>query len=657
MEMQTGELTGQDKVDRIRQIYAQLKIRFTDFREAQDRGYRYVVGDQISREMRKKLKEQKRPAIVWNLIQPVATAIAGYLLTNKTRLKAVPVRQGDEQKSDLHTTLVSDFAIGTEGYEEIAKAALDAAIAKVGWVNQYWSTKDNPEGEWKCESVDPYMVMWDDSGRRVNQTDWRYMTVSAFYSAEEILNMYAPFISPEDAQALMAEAEKAEGIRRRPGMPVSWIQRIWRSALDYMGQKRELTATDDYGDPANGIYRVIEFHDRRATSQVHEFAPGIQSKIEQEALFITAVVPYLLKDRVLFESPYPIQNRGFQVKPIFALDYHRDLLQSQSLLDSLLDPQDSFNQRRMSWLEWIMDAVNPDYTMPEGAVDPSNETEWMSKERGVLKRYKPIGGMKPEREQPLAQAANLESFAREDQSLIQQISGVSPNLMGFSETAKETGVLYAQRVKVGMIMLQPYMNHVERAMRAIFSYADRGLQIYMTFPRKVRLLNNESDPSWLQLNMPSMMGVQNDITQGEYDFVVDTAKLGSTAKQAQFQEMLELMKVIPPQLMYWPEVFELWDSPSAQKFKKYAEMVLGMQLSQVVNQQQMQNAQSALQLTMGLGQLGGGGMGQMGAPGQGGGNGQKQIGSGKKKSRKLKITKRDDTGRVSEVTEETGEQD
>jgi hypothetical protein len=636
--VQTPETEGRDTVQKIQGVWMMLRDTFNDLRNQQIRSYNYVIGDQISKELRKKLTEAKRPALVYNLLIPLIVYIAGMLAQNKTRMKAVPVRMGDEESAGLHTVLVSDYAIGDEGYFEISKAALDAAIAKVGFVNQYWSTRKNPEGSWICEAFDPLMVMWDPDGRRSDQEDWRYLTVSAMYTAEEIIQVYEKYLTPEQRKKILDEAERIEGYPRKQLKPLGWWKRLWTSAQQFLGKERHLDMglTNDFVDSRNGIYRVIEFHDKRMVTRSYAYSPltraseeiPSESRMDEGAklatlnkvgpdggpafpmgqildktnteMWMTVVVPWLMPDMPIFEIPYPIQNRGFQLKPIFCYDFHVDRIKTASIIDSLLDPQDSYNQRRMSMLEWIMDAVHPDYMVPADSIAPENEAAWTSKDRGVLKKYTPVGNMRPEKENPLPQGAQLEVFAAEDRDIVQMTSGITPNLQGFKETNRETGVLFAQRVQAGIVMLGYFMGQIERAMKGIFNYADSGMQKFLTLPRAIRLLDESSgDPYWLQLNMPTILGVMNDVSQGEYDFKPDQTQIGATAKQMKFVEAMEFVKTVPPQLVDWTQLFDLWDSPVSKKMKQFAQQMMG----QMVQQQQIEaaaNLAGSVQTSLGV---------------------------------------------------------
>jgi hypothetical protein len=610
--MADKEKDDSTKISEMISLWSALNDRFDRFRREQIKDFDYITGDQISRKMRDDLTKAMRPALVYNLLQPIVVYVGGTLRANRSVMRAYPMREGDENRADMHTTLVSDWAMGQcNGYEELAKASTDAIIGKVGWTNNFWTTRERPDGEWITESFDPFMIMWDPDARKTDQTDWRYYMLSGYYTIDQILACFD--LDRETAEEVrqtgeMLEADlKGESARSFLSRAVGAIDQWWsmkRGRLE--SGKRHLS---DMADVRSGLYRVIEFHERRYKDHrwfyssmtrgkipfpddfddrapkerdswikmAKVIAPGGREVVLKRAeLWVTSGVPALMPDKLLVQQPYPVQGRGFQHKPIFCYPFHPDLTRTNSIIDALIDPSDSFNQRRMTGLEALMDAVSPNYLALTNSIGPAELLNWQTKQRHTVKFYKnPIA--KPTREEPPAGLfAQLDAFAREDEQIIDKVSGVNPNLMGRQQSSGESGILYARRVAEGLKMLSMILSQSTITQQLIFNYCDRSLQEYMTLPRKIRLLSKSGDPNWLSLNWHDVQGVHNDITEGEYDFRPDIAQATATMKQLKFIEALEFIKVIPSQLVYYPELFSLWDSPAAGRMKQYCEEKMGL---------------------------------------------------------------------------------
>jgi hypothetical protein len=262
-----------NRVMKVQAIYERMRQQWNVFRSQALKGFEYVVGNQIDDDIREQLRKENRPALVYNLVQPKIVTIAGLLESNKMYMRAIPVGDGDNQTADIHTRLVSDWGMrNCNGIKEITKAAMDAAIGKIGWINNYWSTKEDIQGQWFTESYDPFMVMFDADARRQDQRDWRYLTVTGFYTADEIISIYAEYLDEGTIAEISEADERISGVKKGE-VPISWIERVWSGVTDFFTRATITKKTtnyeggviNDFVDTRTGRYRVIEFHDRRTT--------------------------------------------------------------------------------------------------------------------------------------------------------------------------------------------------------------------------------------------------------------------------------------------------------------------------------------------------------------------------------------------------------
>jgi hypothetical protein len=631
--------SDKQKVEKIVSIWDSLDTRWKSFYQEVIRNFEYLCDNQIIPEIRAQLKADERPELVFNFLLALVNYIAGVIATNKFKMRAIPIRMGDEQKAELHTVLNEWAMQNCDGDYEIARAAVMACIAKIGWTNNYWDASAPNGGRWVTKSYDPFMIRFDPDTKNEDLSDCRYMAVSGYYSAEEIIAIYdLDKINPTKAKKIRDNATKLEGSYPKETKPKGWLNAVFGGAADWWNSGKEQTSwyqqdslIDNYCDARMGIYRVVEFHDRRKYSKKYAYNPQTRQPEEvghdvmndaskmkdyedehkdwfifddvKNELWITAVCPRLLDDDVLLEVPYPIQDKGFQFKPIFWHSFHPDLTRSRGILDNLISSQDYFNQRMMSFLEAVMRGVNPDWLVDDQAISEENLVEWQSKKRGRILKHKGMGkDNKPERLHPMGEVLNsLQGSAEMIFDLQPKLSGVSPNQMGFKESSKESGVLYNQRVQAGLTALGQAFAHIQRSMSQIYDYCDRGLQIFLTTPRAVRILGeppkgmegvvmnqDQQDMYWLQVNQELLDGVLNDVSQGEYDFKPDLTQLGQTAKQAKFMEGMELLKSIPPkfQEVLAPLVVGIWDNPIAVEASRRMNQVLEAEVGMRLEDQQ-----------------------------------------------------------------------
>ena len=604
------------KVNKIVATWDTLDTRWRTFYTEAVRNFEFLVDEQISPTAKKILKDEGRPELVFNFLLSLVNYISGVIATNKFRMKATPIRIGDEKGAELHTVLVDWAMNGCDGDYEIAKASVMAAIAKIGWLNNYWDASAPGGGKWVTKSYDPMMVRMDPDTKYEDLSDCRYIAVSGFYSAEEIINIFGlDKKDPDKAKKIRDNAKKLEGTGQKDDKPKGWLDKIFNGAADWWsGDKKayseygSLSYVDNYADLRSGIYRVIEFHDRRRyprtfkydaetrqTSEIDKETASDKTKMDElkasnpmvfisdetvDELWVTAVCPRLLEDDILLEQPYAVQDRGFQFKPIFWYSYHPDITRTRGILDNVISTQQYFNQRMMTYLEAVMRGVNPDWTMEEGAIAPQDMGGWQSKKHGKMKIYQK-SHTKPEREHPMPEVlTSLSNAAEMALDLRKDLTGISPNSLGMMESAKESGVLFNQRVQTGMTMLAHAFGHIQRTMSQSYMYCDRNLQEFLTMPRAVRLLgepvegmegvemdSTTRDAYWLKINYQTLDGVLNDVTQGEYDFQPDLTQLGATAKQAKFAQTLDVINMLPPEMkmVMIPRWIKYSDLPEAQE--------------------------------------------------------------------------------------------
>ncbi len=647
------------KVSKLSSIWLAMQQRWQPWREQAIKNYEYVIGNQLSRDVRKRLADQHRPAMVFNLMLPLQVYIAGTLSTNKTAMKAVPKRSGDEVGVEMANVLVSDWWMANcDGYDEIARAGIDASICGLGYINNRYDFTEDAEGMGITEAADPLMIMPDPDAPIHKPKKWRYYTVSGYYGAEEIIGIYSQSLDPATKALIRERAKTLEGSYQELGKPQGWMRRVWNGTMDWLGVKSNIEGNaykTDFIDAANGLYRVIEFHDKRSSMKRMFYDPVSRQQFElketintptpateagtpplkggemlqadtEEANYKaqypsgqivetekieywkTAAAPGLLPEQLLFEKPYEekVQGKGWQHTVVVGYDFHWDATRVTGIQNALIDPSDSYNQRRMTMLELLMDKVNPPTEAPEGSISPEHLAEWQSKERGAIRFYKVVQGLKPERKEPDSSAlGGLAAFAEEDRDLVQKITGVSPNMMSFKESSNESGVLVNARINQGMVMLNYFFSHLQKATRSTFNFNYGLIQEYLTTPRALRILGEPPEDSniqgmiggegeagayWLQVNWPTLDGVLNDVREGQYDFTTDTAQIGQTQKQMKFYEAMEFVKTVPPEFVQWSELFNLWDSPVSKKMGAFASAIMKMKMGQMSAQAQVQQS-------------------------------------------------------------------
>ena len=75
--------------------------------------------------------------------------------------------------------------------------------------------------------------------------------------------------------------------------------------------------------------------------------------------------------------------------------------------------------------------------------------------------------------------------------------------------------------------------------------------------------------------MQTIQGVINDVSQGEFDFIVDSNQVGETAKQMQRAEILDLLQIMPHELVPWDKLLKLFDFADVDEWVQYVGAMMG----------------------------------------------------------------------------------
>jgi hypothetical protein len=622
------------RVDQLLAAWRDLRAHWQEEIDRAQKSFDFAAGRILTEKVKKLLNEEKRPKFEFNLVLQFVLFVAGKIKRDTRKFKAVPTTTGDEELAQVHTLLNQYSMQVTNGADELAKAATEAAICGRGYVSIYHSFQDNEEGDPCIQRIDPLLFLRDPDAHRIDQKDWRYCAYSPMLSADEIISLHKKYLSPEVIDEIKKKARELEDHYRNKTKPVSWWQRIGNVITGRANRKddSDISLLNDIMDTKTGLYRTIEWHDKRTDELEFIYSPitrqaveipmdklGDDLWIEQtmqsvpaamripisvERIWMSVAVPALLPDRMIVEMPHPVQGSGYQFKEIKCYDFHLDETQLQGIVDALKAPTEFYNQLMMSGTQLMLDELNPTIDYPTGSIPVNELQNWKSKERGLLRGYiAQANGMKPEARKMDAGVFQMIRVLMEETADMQDNKfGMGLNARGLQESAGESGVLFNARTEQTEVMLSHLFDNLVRAQREIFRYTDRSNQMFMSLERMIRINQDDSDPVWLQINQRTLEGVKNDVTQGKFDFYPDIASLGETQRKEAVNTLgqaVQLFSYDPiTQGMIGAEVLRNLDVPAGKKLADFVESRLGvaqMKEQQAALMEQQQFNQSAQQ--------------------------------------------------------------
>jgi hypothetical protein len=560
----------------------------------------------------KKLTKEQRPKFVYNYLLPIVLQLMGNFVNNQSKIEAQPRTLGDVKMSNIMSDII-DYAHYTANdlFGEMNKAYANAIIGRVGWIVQDWRFDKDPEGMVDIQSYDPFRLMWDNvyTDRKLSKCKW--IIERAWYTPEEICNIYA--LEKSDLyEEIMAKAKLFLGTdSQRTEKIITYMERVFGASFNYQGKRQgydsvtAITGTTlynnaQYYDTMKGLFKVIEFHERRSEKiksiydhynnkwfdvskaidlskdgkkfnndklqRIREVYgnPIVRDNVVNQ-LYVTAACPGM--NIVLNESAYPIQNGNFKYTPIFCFDFGQDSLDWKSYIDHIIDPIMKLIRRENTIETYLLRATNGGYTAEESAFTSKTGADL---KEGFLQNK--IGGLKivadgklgAVRENTLPKLpAGLAEDSERSKQMIKEITGITGNSMGQAQTGRENARLFQQRVAQTDIMQSFIQDKAIMQLVTIGENTKDNLIKYLGKERAFRITNDETDPYWLQLNGDAIQklfldkngdvtrqeSVQGTLSAGKYDITLSKAPFGDAAKDKEFQATMiiaqELGKLNP----------------------------------------------------------------------------------------------------------------
>jgi hypothetical protein len=616
-----------------------------------------------------KLEKEKRPTFIYNLLLPVLLRLSGSFKDNLSRVEAQPRTPDDFGMAKIMTDLLdySHYTANDVGHE-MAMAFIFACIGRVGWITNEWSYVDDPEGMNYIYVNNPFSIMWDGGFTRRDLKTTRALIKRGWFSPEEIVNNFCQN-DPEMRDEVLEKAKMFLGKDGKTDKLLKLYERTFGATLTYQGENQGYDSMTnllngllynnyEYYDAARGSFKVIECHERRLEQQYTLYDPqqnklwditkiiegnkqgynndklqllrqqyigkGIDPVIKDEPIeliYQVDVCPSL--NMKLYDASYPVQNGLFKDTPVFCFDFGVESIEHKSYVDLLCDLVSDFNLTQNTYRTLLMKMTHGETWYEEDALSPGHEEEFLDNRLGkkVPVANGAIAGNKIKRVDPSAPPQGLIQNETILQNLLPMLTGQYANAYGDKVSANEPGVLFAQRVQQSDKMLAHVLSNTHEQLKIIAKNTKDLFKKYLTPDRMIKIVGDESDPYWLQINSDSVMKLKYDkegnpigeemilgsISKCDYNIVLSQAPFGDFAKQQEFDRInflydklgkLDLGYIDPAILVkasgskYTPEILSRIRQRDQQKALELQQQI---ERSEISRQQQIQNDMLAMQ--------------------------------------------------------------
>lgn len=536
----------------------------------------FLEGRQWTPEQIAEMTRQKRPALTFNIIAPLARLVLGYQRNNKSDIKFDPGQdsRASEDKAEILTRLEKNISLACELPFVDTTVFLDGLAGGRGYFDTRLDFEDNDLGEVKTKADDPFAVYPDPD------CDTYDFNESASFMQRSV------FISIDEIEATMgkqvAELVRPYTMGMTPNSPISsYMVNDEVTPVRFFGQ-REDTVTDWYDNfyGMMGDFVDVQRKTMRIIETQHKVSEQRNVMIDLETGDKTVLPETWSQERIQkalwyaeqMNNPCTVQRR--RVKRIHWTTICGDVIlhdapspyesytqtgyfpyfrrgSTRGMIEDLIDPQKEKNKRRSSEVEIVSRLANGGWKYHENSLDPVQEQNLkrFGSTPGVNIKWKGVPGQEPEQIQPASPPMaheRLENKADED---IRRISGINESALGERDIAQSGRALEA-RQRQAVISVQIYMDNFAHSKKLLGRKHLEIIQQHYTEQRVYRVLGEDGKFSQVVINqMQTENGVKsilNDITVGKYSVSVDETPLSASFANAQFEEMLTLLEKMGP---------------------------------------------------------------------------------------------------------------
>lgn len=542
-----------DLVTQVNQWFGDSLEHERDWRRRAREDFEFYLGEQWDETSKHKLQEDGRPVLTINKIKPVVKLLSGYERQSRMDIKCLPMEGSDGRVADVLTALIKFIMGNNNGEYEQSFQFQDGLVCGKGfsYVNMDFS-EDFLNGEIRVKSVRPFNVFVDPLSVEYDLSDAAYVMRVLRIRRNGLKRLYPEMaetidrVVPKERPELLYpqreagnEYDPVDGSSYHPGGEQALVvKECWYRTH----REQNLLGDRESGEiyptsiPETQIKQLLESSGR--FFMVKRILTGINLAV-------------VCGDLLLEDKDSPFSFSAYPVMPFYA-EYTPSApsceLRFQGLVHALKDPQREINKRRAQLLHIINTAANSGWIMEHGALRDKRILERFGSKPGVVIEVEP--GRRLERITPAPTPRgyiDLEAISTEN---IKEISAINADLLGHYEKTTP-GIAIQLRQRQGIIAVQEIFDNFRYTKRLLGKFLIRAIQDYYTPEKVLRIIGPQMGLRDSLDQQEVMVSLQNaDLSK--YDIAVDEAVNAPTHRTANFQTLLELVRMglpIPPELI------------------------------------------------------------------------------------------------------------
>jgi len=542
-------------------------------------------GDQWDEEDKTRLESENRPVLTFNIIRPFIRLLTGIERKTRYDIKVLPVGEGsDNEVARFLTNVIKKIEDDNNAqyvYTEAYHSGLDTGR---GWIKVDVSYDRNVYGDIILEEVDSYEILVDPYTRKYDLSDCHYLIRELFLTKDDVLETY-----PDVDSDKLETAQPDYGDNISSGRVCYKFYEIWYKEY----KEHWYLVNKETGD----IFEIDQKKRREIEENMTEETNFELRKILRPEIYYAVISG----NEVLEQGPSPYGHNYFPYVPFFC-DFrprfgYEEKPTWHSVITDLVDPQKEKNKRISLWVDIMLRFINKGVRYAEGAIRNPDALDDMAKASGYriimdpakFNQFEIIHGVAPD--------ASLLNYASLQDQEIFRISGVPPTLYGMQETSRESGRSIYLRQQQGFAILAPFQDNMRLTRKIVASQILALIPRVYTIQRLVRLMveTENGNPVLTPENIEKLKviyKVKLDPSILLYDVSISESPSTPTTRQAEFMEMLELLK--EGFLPITPNIIKLILKTSDISLKNELMSILEAEMQKQQEQAQSQQIQKAV---------------------------------------------------------------
>ena len=522
----------------------------TTYREVSLEDYKFYAGNQDTNEVKQNLIDAKRPCTVYNEVKPKIDMLVGMAAQTKHETTVIPVGMEDEPLVEVMGGTLKHFQRKIkvkrkelECFEHIAKGGRSLL--------HYFIDKSNPfKPVIKCNRVDGRNFWLDPDAQEYDLSDHRFLFIDKWLDEDEIKQFWPAFNttlatqSGSDSNQPVFFNEAKDKYRIVEG----WYYKLEEVVyfINPITNKDEFLKPSEYAKFVKLLAKGIDVGKEKPFVYTDELVSERSFKKQYYYMIFSG-------EQKLEGGPSPYRWEGF---PAIFYGAYKDYDNNSwfGSITSMKDPQRTLNTNRRQ-LIFLLQSLPKGLLLHEaGAILNVEEYEKHSSEPNFhLEVMK--GGL--EKVKFVSQPKISPIYGIFDSVCVQSIkdaSGAQDSLMGVQTSSREPGITVKARQETGIAVLYVLFDNFRESRfnggRLLMSL----IQQYVTEATVVRI-EGEKGAKLLQINTeanPESKGF-NDITTGEFDYVVSETAETMTIRAATAQMLVDFShnqpEIIPPDII------------------------------------------------------------------------------------------------------------